>query len=358
MKKYTLNEQLQKGRPLTISLAAAIVAYHGRVSFENIEEYDYLLANVNKTIDYPLPCATEITLPRKQPVSYANPTLTNNKTACDDTGIVIKVFTDYDVIVDVFKLFVTNVCGTDIITDFNWKFELVDSKDDADYLFLTEHIRNFFSIPHSQRVNQFPYEGGFVRKDLLALTVRKYCPHAQWWLPCFDLSTEFHLFFHAVHNRHATMQHNLWIIKPAQGSRGVGHYIACSPDGDVEGVLRTSAACIMESPPEGSEYVAQLLVRDPLLVYGRKFDLRLFVVIKSFIPFEGYMHKWYFARLANKKYNNTDLESLQDREVFLTVNCYSEDEEISSKQERMDNDELERCSSCLTSSIHFAHDRH
>jgi hypothetical protein len=75
----------------------------------------------------------------------------------------------------------------------------VDSPEEADFLLLFENISNFLSIPLHQRVNQFPYEGGLVRKDLLPLTVRKHCfsPGGiapRWWLPCFDLSTEFHIF--------------------------------------------------------------------------------------------------------------------------------------------------------------------
>ena len=33
--------------------------------------------------------------------------------------------------------------------------------------------------------------------------------------------------------------------------------------------------------------VAQLLVEHPLLVNEKKFDLRIFVVVRSFVPFEG-----------------------------------------------------------------------
>ena len=54
----------------------------------------------------------------------------------------------------------------------------------------------------------------------------------------------------------------------------------------------------------------------PLTVLGgRKYDLRVFV--RSFVPFEAYMHSLVYARVSNKVY------SLSDFEVFLTVTSYA-----------------------------------
>ena len=69
----------------------------------------------------------------------------------------------------------------------------------TDFLLVTAHITDFLSLSLAQRVCQFPYEGGLVRKDLLLLTVPRHCQGStggspEWWLPCFDMSTQFHLF--------------------------------------------------------------------------------------------------------------------------------------------------------------------
>ena len=39
-----------------------------------------------------------------------------------------------------------------------------------------------------------------------------------YWLPSYDLSTEFHLFKQDFHSRKCN-----WILKPSQGARGEGH---------------------------------------------------------------------------------------------------------------------------------------
>ncbi len=40
------------------------------------------------------------------------------------------------------------------------------------------------------------------------------------------------------------------------------------------------------------DYVAQLCVERPMLVGGLKFDIRAFVVVRSYSPFVAYMHRF------------------------------------------------------------------
>lgn len=182
--------------------------------------------------------------------------------------------------------------------------------------------------------------------------MRRYCKTEdgvlpKWWLPCYDLSTEFHFFVEEVIKRSSsgdndTCDSNTWIIKPAQGTRGLGHHILvdhCSrsiidpsnksfvnqalydkkgfiyeglydvKDNRIFQMLQEAASIApllsighlpipMSSVNSGqpltgqqvevsSDRIAQLLVKKPLLVRGIKFDLRVFVFVRSFVPFEG-----------------------------------------------------------------------
>ena len=255
-----------------------------------------------------------------------------------------------------------------------------------------------------------------VTQDLLILTIRQYCTkrlpdgtliYPEWWLPCYDLSTEFHLFVSDYRDRLATVRngsgsdsqacHNSWIVKPAGGTRALGHTIVTSAD--EAGLRRIAALCPKVdilfsstdpttvtgvrplSTPVGDK-IAQLLIYRPLCVYEKKFDLRVFVLVRSFVPFDGkrdlqcpvymycrrhkycmyafyvvfystalyrmfviyvytaYMHQLFYARLANFKYDTAALEC--DPEVALTVSAYNDNAEIAGRQGRLSRNQLRR----------------
>jgi hypothetical protein len=129
----------------------------------------------------------------------------------------VRVFTDYEVL----------LYEVTLLSDH---FELVDNMESADFIFTTKQTKDFLNFPINQRICQFPYESALIRKDLLPLTVRQFCYQADgnppnWWLPCFDLSTEFHLFAEEHSRRTDQGLSNRWILKPAVGTRGMGHRI-------------------------------------------------------------------------------------------------------------------------------------
>ncbi len=104
---------------------------------------------------------------------------------------------------------------------------------------------------------------------------------------------------------------NRWIIKPAQGTRGLGHNIVSDTTSRGAKVAAAFAPTIADEKLlalsntksakqlldhlnvdlllsyDKADRVAQLLVDQPLLVNNRKFDVRYFVFIRSFEPFEG-----------------------------------------------------------------------
>jgi hypothetical protein len=199
----------------------------------------------------------------------------------------------------------------------------VEDPSDADVFWHVTQVKSFLSLPLSTLINQFPYEGGFVRKDLLGLTVRRYCygspglPSSapRWWQPYYDLRTEFHLLAADFDARAASGDlDNRWVVKPGQGTRSDGVFVASD---------MSSLAKYISAPERAAgDFVAQLIVPRPLTVFsGRKFDLRVFVFVRSFVPFEAYVHSLIYARVSNKAY---DASLLSDDEVFLTVTSYKE----------------------------------
>ncbi|KAI9002478.1 tubulin-tyrosine ligase family-domain-containing protein [Hyaloraphidium curvatum] len=205
-------------------------------------------------------------------------------------------------------------------------FDIVASPSDRalSALWLTTPFRQWSDLPPGLLVNQFPYEGCLVRKDLLPQTCRRIrslrpAPAAaedpfaaafpEWFPPCYDLATESHLL--AAHHAHLLSlgQHPAWIVKLAGGTRSSDPCIAA----DLPCVFRFA----LEGP--GGDRVAQLYEQDPVLLAGRKFDLRVYVAVRRFHPLDAAAHMDCYARVAPSPYSRTDLA---DVGANFTVSTY------------------------------------
>ena len=101
---------------------------------------------------------------------------------------------------------------------------------------------------------------------------------------------------------HRPLRHNIWIVKPSASSRGRGIYLASS----LKEVNR-SEPCVV------SRYID-----NPLLLYGYKFDLRLYVVVTSFEPLRIYIYREGLVRFATEKYSNSDIKTEECKFSHLT----------------------------------------
>ena len=98
---------------------------------------------------------------------------------------------------------------------------------------------------------------------------------------------------------------NIWIVKPSSSSRGRGIYIIDDPS-----QVNRQEACVV------SRYLD-----NPLLLYGHKFDLRLYVVVTSFDPLRVYIYREGLVRFASERYSNEDLTS--DTAMYSHLTNYS-----------------------------------
>ena len=79
----------------------------------------------------------------------------------------------------------------------------------------------------------------------------------------------------------------MWIVKPHNLSRGRGIYL-------VEDVSEVS----LDEVSVVSRYIS-----NPLLINGRKFDLRIYVLVTCVDPLRVYVFKEGFARFATHEYD-------------------------------------------------------
>lgn len=92
---------------------------------------------------------------------------------------------------------------------------------------------------------------------------------------------------------------NLWIMKPSASSRGRGIKVVSSSE---RGIPKKAG-------------IVQHYISRPLLILGRKFDIRLYALVTSVNPLRVYVHKNGLARFATHQY---DPKMPSDRHMHLT----------------------------------------
>ena len=94
---------------------------------------------------------------------------------------------------------------------------------------------------------------------------------------------------------------NFWIMKPIRSSRG-------------RGISLVNDIC---SVNYSEPVVLQKYLMNPLLLYGFKFDLRLYLLVTSFNPLEAFVYREGFGRFGSKKYSGSPLD-INDERIHLT----------------------------------------
>ena len=97
-------------------------------------------------------------------------------------------------------------------------------------------------------------------------------------------------------------EQNIWIMKPTASSQGRGIFLVNN----------------LNDVSYSQNMVVQRYIKNPLLINGFKFDLRLYVCVLSFAPtMEAFIHSKGFARYSSQKYAS-DAASLENTMIHLT----------------------------------------
>ncbi|NXD51334.1 TTL11 polyglutamylase, partial [Corvus moneduloides] len=174
------------------------------------------------------------------------------------------------------------------------------------------HDNNIFS----GQVNKFPGMTETVRKITLSRAMRtmqslfpvEYDFYPQSWI----LPEELSLFVEEVR----MMKDNdpswkpTFIVKPDGGCQGDGIYLIKDP-GDIR-----LMGSIQSRPAVVQEYICKPLLMDKL-----KFDIRLYVLLKSLEPLEIYIAKDGLSRFCTEPYQEPTLKNLH--QVFMHLTNYS-----------------------------------
>lgn len=196
--------------------------------------------------------------------------------------------------------------------DFNWSeknYYSYDAEQPFHVLFPQQHI------------NHFPNNYELTRKDMMYKNLKLYKKQLEkekkyeetkeydFFPKTYNMPNEFVMFLGEYKN-----SSNVWIMKPVGKAQGRGIF------------LITSINQIQQwknSLKGGQEnlvnelYIAQKYLNNPLLLGGRKFDLRVYALVTSYQPLTVYLYRTAFARFTHVKYS-TNPEDLSNNYMHLT----------------------------------------
>ncbi|XP_053607885.1 polyglutamylase complex subunit TTLL1-like [Plodia interpunctella] len=191
----------------------------------------------------------------------------------------------------------------------------------------------------NQLINHFPNHYELVRKDLLVKNIKRYRKELE--KECHPLADKTEV---KLSNGHVTYRYlyldlipltfvlpsdyNLfveeyrrcpqmtWIMKPCGKSQGEGIFLI-NKLSKLKKWSRESRKYLQHHISSKDSYVISRYIDNPLLIGGKKFDLRIYVLVTSFRPLKAYMFRNGFCRFCTMKYD-TSVTELDNMYVHLT----------------------------------------
>ncbi|KAL3314883.1 putative tubulin polyglutamylase ttll1 [Cichlidogyrus casuarinus] len=223
------------------------------------------------------------------------------------------------------------------IDNRNW--ELVDQDDHWNIFWASvSSIRSIFNVENGSRladdqlINHFPNHFELTRKDLLIKNLKRYCKdlerersilatkdekgnyiHLDFIPTSFALPQEYSLFVESFKKTPSAT----WILKPSSKSRGVGIFLVNKISQVKRWARYSKSSSHLPLNTTRESHVISKYIDRPLLIGGKKFDLRLYVLVTSYKPLKCYLFKLGFCRFCTVKYS-TNAEELDNMYVHLT----------------------------------------
>ncbi|TRY84043.1 hypothetical protein DNTS_021074 [Danionella cerebrum] len=205
----------------------------------------------------------------------------------------------------------------------------VTENDDWNFYWMSiQTIRNVFSVDtgyrlsDEQMVNHFPNHYELTRKDLMIKNIKRYRRELEREASPLAERDESGRFIHlADYNlfveEFRKSPSSTWIMKPCGKAQGKGIFLI-NKLSQIKRWSRDSRTSSFVSANSGKEaYVISLYIDNPLLIGGKKFDLRLYVLVTSYRPLKCYMYELGFCRFCTVKYTPSSTE-LDNMFVHLT----------------------------------------
>lgn len=149
-----------------------------------------------------------------------------------------------------------------------------------------------------QRINHFPNSCELGRKDLLAANLNSARASMPELYQFYPKTWVFPRDYEAFNNRESS---SFYIVKPHANCQGRGIYLTKTPN-------LTSK----------DEVIVQEYIENPMVMDGCKFDLRIYVMVRSLDPLRIYVYEEGLCRLATSKYSKPSDNNFRNEKMHLT----------------------------------------
>ncbi|OAF69976.1 putative tubulin polyglutamylase TTLL9 [Intoshia linei] len=188
-------------------------------------------------------------------------------------------------------------------------------KEIFDQMYFEDHVR----------INHFRNHYELTRKNLLVKNLKRYSKYLERYdsklesLKCnffptsFELPLEYHMFVECFKESKNSGQ--IWIMKPAAKSQGKGIFLFRRLKDIIDWKKSESYNSPCTHKQDNTElvpietYVVQRYIQNPYLIGGKKFDLRIYVLVQSYNPLKVWLYRSGFARFSNTRYGNSEIDN-------------------------------------------------
>lgn len=209
---------------------------------------------------------------------------------------------------------------------------------------LVFNVEMRYRLQRDQVINHFPNHQELTRKDLMMKNVKRFrrdlekardplavrddvgnSVHLDFLPTSFVLPNDYNLFT----EDYRKMPNSKWIMKPCGKAQGTGIFLINKLSQLKKWNVRSSNGAKKQPNEEVENYVISRYIENPLLIGGKKFDLRLFVLLTAFKPMSAYIYRRGFCRFCTLKYTASNAE-IGNKFIHLTnVAIQKHGEEVS-----------------------------
>ncbi|XXX77711.1 hypothetical protein WMF30_02900 [Sorangium sp. So ce134] len=202
---------------------------------------------------------------------------------------------------------------------------VTDGSDRADLLWIRKGYQPYFrALREDQLINHIPSERHMINKGLMTLALKRFEQRqASGDLRLRDFYQDTYLLFDRADRARFFAQlpgedrtDNLWILKPGNESRGRGVRILWK----LQGLRQACEAGLLDRAFEENQYIIQRYIKNPLLLEGRKSEIRVYWLIASLDPLVVLVYKEGTVRLNTLPFELDDF----DNPLIHVTNVYQQ----------------------------------